>query len=86
MLRSTDSSWSKGEGKAFDNFYMDLRERAEDAELSAMTPDEFIRTLIVAGVQNEVTRQELMSQKPAWDLEKTVEYCRSREIAEKEEK
>ena len=72
-------------GESFDDFLVELREQAEDANLSSMTADEWIATLIVSGVRDEDTRQELLSKKPPLDLPETITLCRNRELAEKED-
>ena len=73
-------------GESFDDFLVDLREQAEDANLADMTADEWIATLIVSGVRNEETRQELLGKKPTLNLVDTITLCRNRELAEKEDK
>jgi len=74
------------DGECFDDFLVDLREQAEDANLADMTANEWIATLIVSGVRNEETRQELLGKKPALNLMDTITLCRNRELAEKEDK
>ncbi|XP_068208313.1 uncharacterized protein [Palaemon carinicauda] len=73
-------------GESFDDFLVDLRERAEDANLADMTSDEWITTLIVSGVRDEETRQELLSKKPTLSLADTISLCRNHELAEREDK
>ena len=73
-------------GESFDDFLVNLREQAEDADLASMTSDEWIATLIVSGVREEETRQELLGKKPALSLNDTIMLCRNRELAEREDK
>ena len=73
-------------GESFDDFLVNLREQAEDADLASMTSDEWIATLIVSGVREEETRQELLGKKPALNLKDTITLCRNRELAEREDK
>ena len=73
-------------GESFDDFFVNLREQAEDANLASMTSEEWIDTLIVSGVRDEETRQELLSKKPALNLNDAVTLCHNRELTEREDK
>ena len=73
-------------GETFDDFYVQLCEQAEDANLAGMNEQNWLSTLIISGIKGDELRQDLLSKKPAPTLEQVVSLCRSKEVAEREDK
>ena len=74
----------QADGESFDDFMTALYSMAEDAEVATMTGDDWKTTLLIHGLEDDETRQEVLSKKPALSLDATVELCRNRELAEKD--
>ena len=51
-----------------------------------MNEQDWLSTLIISGIKGDELRQDLLSKKPAPTLEQVVSLCRSKEVAEREDK
>ena len=74
----------QAESEKFDDFLVDLLEKADDAEIDDMRPEDWKTTLIVCGIRDRKTRKELLAKKPALNLQATIELCRENESGEKD--
>jgi len=72
------------EGETFDDFLVDLLEKAADAEIEEMEADDWKTTLIVCGIRDRETRKKLLSKRPALNLQKTIDLCRDMEGGEQD--
>jgi len=70
------------EGESFDDFLVDLQERADDADIQTMTPEEWRTTLLVCGLRDRELQKKVLSKKPALNLEATINECRVHEGGE----
>ena len=73
-------------GESFEEFRVALAELAEDADIEEMSAEEWQATLIIHGVRNDKSRQELLCKMPALSLKETINLCNSNELAEKDNK
>ena len=72
----------QGANQKFDDFLVDFLEKADDAEINTMTPDDWRTTLIVCAMRDRKTRAEILSKRPALDYEGTKNYIRMKEGGE----
>ena len=68
-------------GQSLDKFITRLRDIAEDAELDKMQQDEWLATLVIAGITDEETRQKLLALEKFPTYEQTIALCRREETA-----
>ena len=67
--------------ETFSEYYAALREAAEDADLQNMDADTWLATLILVGVKEDTTRQKLLEEDTAPNLERTRQICLAQEKA-----
>ena len=71
----------QGEGELFDDYYVTLKELADDAELCDKCLDSRLVTRITSGIANQPLRRKLLAIDPPPDLQEVVRLCRSEESA-----
>ena len=73
------------EGEPFDQFYIVLREIANNADLCQHCIDDRLTTRIMSGIRDPETRLKLLTYTPAPSLQTTVDVCRIDESARNDE-
>ena len=73
------------EGEPFDQFYIALREIANNADLCQHCIDDRLTTRIMSGIRDPETRRKLLTYTPPPSLQTTVDVCRSYEPARNDE-
>ena len=73
------------EGEPFDQFYIALREIANNADLCQHCIDDRLTTRIMSGIRDPETRRKLLTYTPPPSLQTTVDVCRSDESARNDE-
>ena len=73
------------EGEPFDQFYIALREIANDADLCKRCIDDRLTTRIMSGIRDPETRRKLLTYTPPPSLQTAVDVCRSDESARNDE-
>ena len=69
--------------ESFDDFLVDLKDMADDADINNMSGDDWRCTLIVHNLHNNEHREELLGKKPSLSLDETILFCRNKELAMK---
>lgn len=67
------------EGETFNNFLVNLRILAKNAELCDHCLDTRLTTKILSGISDSDTRQKLLEIRPFPTLQKAIDLCRSQE-------
>ena len=73
------------EGEPFDQFYIALREIANNADLCQHCIDDRLTTRIMSGIRDPETRRKLLTYTPPTSLQTTVDVCWSDESARNDE-
>ncbi|KAG0722364.1 Transposon Ty3-I Gag-Pol polyprotein [Chionoecetes opilio] len=69
------------EGESFDEFFVTLKELADDAELCSSCLDDRLVTRITSGVADQNLRRKLLAIDPPPSLPEALRLCRSEEFA-----
>ena len=69
------------DGELFDEFFLSLKELADDAELCSACLDDRLVTRITSGVTDQNLRRKLLATDPPPSLSETLRLCRSEESA-----
>ena len=73
------------ECETFDQFYISLREIANNADLCKICIDDRLTTRIMSGIRDPETRRKLLAYTHPPSLQTTIDICRSEESALKDE-
>ena len=68
-------------GEAFDDFYVSIKQLAEEADLCDACRDQRLTTKIMASIVDQEMRQKLLALTPFPNLQSVVDMCRSQETA-----
>lgn len=68
-------------GELFDDFFVSLKELADDAELCSACVDDRLVTRIISGVADQNLRRKLLAIDPPPSLAEALRVCRSEESA-----
>ena len=72
--------------ESFDEFYVAVKQLAEEADICPTCKDQRITTKIMASIKNSDLRQKLLAITPFPTLQSVVDLCRSQETAMKDAK
>ena len=72
-------------GETFDEYYIALREIANNADLCKVCIDDRLTTRIMAGIRDPEIRRKLLAHTPRPPLQTTKNICRSEESARNDE-
>ena len=72
------------EDESFDEFYVSLRNLAEESDICENCYEQRITTRIMSGIKDKNVRQKLLAINPFPDLKTVVNLCRSEESAKKD--
>ena len=75
----------QAERQSFDDFLVEIREMAEEADVENMSSEDLIATLLVCGTSDNDARTELLAKRNV-TLDTVIRICRSREKADKDQK
>ena len=67
--------------ETFAEYYAALKEAAEDADTANVNEDTLLATLILVGIKDDETRQKLLEEEEAPNLERTRAICQAQEKA-----
>ena len=73
------------EGETFDEYYIALREIANNADLCKVCMDDRLTTRIMSGIREPETKRKLLAHTPPPSLPTTLNICRSEECAHNDE-
>ena len=73
------------EGETFDEYYIALREIANNADLCKVCIDDRLTTRIMSGIRDPEIRRKLLAHTPPPSLQTTINICRSEESARNDE-
>ena len=73
------------EGETFDEYYIALREIANNADLCKVCLDDRLTTRIMSGIGEPETKRKLLAHTPPPSLQTTLNICRSEESAHNDE-
>ena len=73
------------EGETFDEYYIALREIANNADLCKVCVDDRLTTRIMAGIRDPEIRRKLLAHTPPPSLQTTINICRREESARNDE-
>ena len=65
------------EGETFDEYYIALREIANNADLCQVCMDDRLSTRIMSGIREPETKRKLLTHTPTPSLQTTLNICRS---------
>ena len=77
--------WRQEEGKTFDEYYIALREIANNADLCKVCMDDRLTTRIMSGIREPETKRKLLAHTPPPSLQTTLNRCRSEESEHNDE-
>ena len=71
--------------ETFDEYYIALREIANNADLCKVCIDDRLTTRIMSGIRDPEIRRKLLAHTPPPPLQTTINICRSEESARNDE-
>ena len=73
------------EGETFDEYYIALREIANNADLCKVCMDDRLTTRIMSGIREPETKRKLLAHTPPPSLQTALNICRSEESTHNDE-
>ena len=66
------------------DFHVRLMNKAKDADIRSMTPEDWVATVMISGTCHDDARQELLAMKPTPDLDTVISVMHSKWLASNE--